>query len=98
MRWMAEPGATEGPGTCAGVNRLPDGPEQQGVWHRLAQCGIVATLKPQQGEGVCSGQRLERPPDRRVVVICSCPTSNWEALQPAFTKLIESLQYGQAKT
>lgn len=35
--------------------------------------------------------------DKRVVVICSCPTSNWEALQPAFTKLIESLQYGQAK-
>jgi hypothetical protein len=36
--------------------------------------------------------------DKRVVVICTCSASNWEALKPAFKKVIESLQYGQAKT
>lgn len=35
--------------------------------------------------------------DKRVVVICSCPASNWQTLQPAFEKLIASLQSGTAK-
>lgn len=43
----------------------------------------------------CRGTALSR--DKRVVVICTCPASNWKALQPAFKKVVESLDYGEAK-
>ena len=30
--------------------------------------------------------------DRRITVVCSCPATNWQALKPAFEKVIESLR------
>lgn len=30
--------------------------------------------------------------DRRITVVCSCPANNWQALKPAFEKVIASLR------
>ncbi|MFO0954485.1 MAG: hypothetical protein U0835_25660 [Isosphaeraceae bacterium] len=30
--------------------------------------------------------------DRRITVVCTCPASNWQALKPAFEKVIASLR------
>src|SRR5262245_43950905 len=35
--------------------------------------------------------------DRRIVVICSCPATNWQALKPAFERVITSVRQGGGK-
>jgi hypothetical protein len=35
--------------------------------------------------------------DRRVTVVCTCPESDWETLNPAFTKLVASLSPGSGR-
>jgi hypothetical protein len=61
--------------------------------------GRMSEFTGKQGLGVeIKGMRatvLGR--DKRVVVVCTCPPSNWDALKPAFKKVIESLKYGQAE-
>jgi hypothetical protein len=32
--------------------------------------------------------------DRRITVLCTCPAANWNALKPAFEKVINSLRLG----
>jgi hypothetical protein len=32
--------------------------------------------------------------DRRITIVCTCPSGNWEALKPAFEKVISSLGLG----
>jgi hypothetical protein len=32
--------------------------------------------------------------DRRLTVLCTCPATNWQALKPAFEKVVASLRYG----
>ena len=35
--------------------------------------------------------------DYRIRVVCKCPASEWESLQPAFDKVIESVGFGRAE-
>jgi hypothetical protein len=35
--------------------------------------------------------------DRRIQVICSCPATNWQALKPAFERVIASVRQGGGK-
>jgi hypothetical protein len=35
--------------------------------------------------------------DKRVVVFCACPESDWQTLEPAFARVLESFQRGNAE-
>jgi len=35
--------------------------------------------------------------DKRIRVVCKCSESDWQTLQPAFDRIVESLAYGKAE-